>query len=388
MQKTKARHMHIKKLVLATFLLPSLVWATDCTPASPTSPELVFTRGGLFTLKGELANFDPCHSSVKLDGVDSSGQKLKPLAILVHGGGGVGDVNSYEKWFKQFGLATLKFDAYQMNIPDKASIPGFTTTKMTNESRQRMIFKVALGAYRWALKQPGVDTSRIYLYGISNGAPVVANLAALADPANVKRAFAEGMPGAGIGMPEKLKVPLTVIYGKKDNYGGLSETSWMYERRSPCTFNATMPELPDGTSKDCNSDKTREDGNNIGPKSQTLVSSYRDFYNSYDAATNNDQKLLAAQQLIESVNTGPLGMFFKQAESPISWYERQKANGAPIEIWWFENAGHGIALPMKEINRAFGNRTESSNLMGGDEQARKDYFSMLKNAVSASAKTN
>lgn len=380
--------MIIKKLVLATFLLPSFVWAADCTPAPPASPELVFTRAGIFTLKGELANFDPCHASVTLNGVDSTGRTLRPLAILVHGGGGMGDVGAYEKWFTQFGLATLKFDAYQMNIPDKASIPGFTATKMSNESRQRMIFKVALGAYRWVLKQPGVDTSRIYLYGISNGAPVVANLAALADPANVKRAFAEGMPGAGIGMPDKLRVPLTVIYGKKDNYGGLSETSWMYERRSPCTFNATMPELPDGTSKDCNSDKTRDDGNSIGPKSQLLVEMYRTFYNSYESATASEQKLLAAQQLVESVNTGPLGMFFKQAESPIAWYERQKASGAPIEIWWFENAGHGIAQPIKEIKRAFGNRSESSNLMGGDEQARKDYFSRLRNAVSENVKTN
>ena len=373
--------MGIKSVVLAVCLLPTALWAAECTSPSPVSPELVLLRAGQFTVKGELAEFDPCHSSVKLDGVDHTGQALKPLVILVHGGGGGNDVNGYENWFKKFGLAPLKFDAFQMNIPEKAAIPGFMNTKMSNESRQRMLYKVALGAYRWVIKQKGVDTSRVYVFGISNGAAVAANLAAVVDPIHVKRVFAEGTPGAGIGLPNKVKVPLTLVYGKKDNYGGLTETSWMYERRSPCTFNATMPELPDGSSKDCNGDQTRLDGNSMGPKIQILAERYREFYDAYEAAVTPDQKLAAAQQLVTAVNAGPLGMFFKQSESPLAWFERQKASGAPVEIWWFENAGHGIIGPLKNLKRSFGNREESSQWVGGDEQALKDYSNMLRNAV-------
>ena len=87
----------------------------------------------------------------------------------------------------------MLFDAYELNGFQYRGTSLFLTGA-TNESRQRMIFKATLGAYNWILKNPQVDTSRIYIHGLSNGGSVALNMAGVVDPAHVRMVFSEGAP--------------------------------------------------------------------------------------------------------------------------------------------------------------------------------------------------
>jgi predicted esterase len=375
----------IVRLVLAALYVtvPAIVLAQTCPPSVTPNVELVPVfrdRIGLLTAKGDLAEFNPCHPSVRLDLPTGLGRK-PPLVILVHGGGGIGDTYGYKKIFKGMGLATLVFDAYQMNIPEQAKIPQFTATKMTNESRQRMIFRVALGAYKWALTSSEIDTNRIYLLGVSNGASVVANLAAVTTPDHVRGVFAEGMPGVGIGLPDNLQVPLTLIYGRKDNYGGVTETSWMYERTNICAGNSTLPELPVGTSKNCNGDFTREASAAEQASFVNFGSALGRFLREVGSKKEPSERLRLAEEFISHVYSQKAGMFFKQTESPMAWLERQKSKGAPIDIWWFENSGHGFMRDLAVETKSFGNREPNNQWVGSDAVDRERYIEMLGKAI-------
>jgi dienelactone hydrolase len=118
----------------------------------------------------------------------------------------------------QNGFATLLYDAFEMNGLTSGS--DLLLYQMRNSARQRMIYKATLGAYQWVLKNDKVDVDNIFIQGLSNGASVAINMASSANGQHLKVVIAEGAPAAGIGFPNDIHVPLLMIYGSADVYGG------------------------------------------------------------------------------------------------------------------------------------------------------------------------
>ena len=255
--------------------------------------EFKFQRG-YFYLASDPAGFDPCHPSVDFKTGSDFSQK-KPLVIGVHGGGGKGDAMEAIKFFRNKGFATLVFDAYEMNgITDYRP----NMVKYGNTVRQQMTFSVTKGAVEWALRQKNIDTNNIYVWGISNGATVVANIAAAFDKTKVKAVFSEAPTNVGMGMPDDLKAPLVLIFGKKDNYGSTKKDGWRWLDKTPCRLSVSIAIAPKGNTFNCNN----------------------------------------------SVNGDSL------TENHITWYEKQKNKNANIQIWFYEDAAHGILAPRLDWN--------------------------------------
>lgn len=292
------------------------VFASDCNPAPKDVAVLKEIRAQFFTVEGPLAEFDPCHKSVKLQKNLFGGKQ--PLMIEVHGGGGVDSAtkNAVEA-FRSAGFATLIFDAYELN----GFYQGykFWGNKASNEARQRMIYKAALGAYAWAIKNQDIDNSQIYFHGLSNGANVVANLAGVVDPQHVKGIFAEGLPGMGLGLPDKINVPVRMLAGRLDNYGGAFETEWIWLRREPCFLNVSEFIHPPGNSSQCNS---KTNATNLTP-------------------------------------------------APLVWLEELKSKGADIDVWYYDNAAHGIFLGLMQKNMiVYGADMKRFAWVGADTSAK------------------
>lgn len=293
-----------------------------CNPAPKDVAQLVVLREKFHNVRGPLAEFDPCHRSVDLSMHSKFfGPKVegKPaLVIIAHGGGGLGKLEqNMATALNREGFATLVFDAYQMN--------GFNqgyelfASQVTNDARQRMIFKAMMGAYHWARKHPDIDTHRIFLQGVSNGGSVVLNMAAVVDPQFVKGVFAEGSPQAGIGFPNELAVPVRMINGKLDNYAGLTQDDWMWSRKAPCRYINLYRLAPAGIAANCN------------------------------RQTNPDQF----------------------APSPLEWSEQQKASGADIEIWFYDQAAHGIMLGAIDRKMlTYGTNLTTFSWTGSDQSAK------------------
>ena len=171
--------------------------------------------------------------------------------ISVHGGGGINDVLKSDDAFFQHGMATLAFDAYAMQgLTGRSSL--FWARSVTNEARQRMIYTTALAAYRWAKQRTDIDTRRIYLFGISNGAAVVANLAGLVDPLHVKGVIAEGVTPIGLGLPDEIKVPVQLVFGKLDDFGNLDPKGNRWTLSDDCSLNIQFLNVPAGSALFCN----------------------------------------------------------------------------------------------------------------------------------------
>ena len=65
-----------------------------------------------------------------------------------------------------------------------------------------------------------------------------------------------------------------------------------------------------------------------------------------------------------------------QQESPLEWFERQKQAGADIEIWWYEEAAHGMFLgPINRQARVWGATDKRFAWTGGSEDARQKFLS-------------
>lgn len=282
------------RLAFVAFCLTSTSMAIaqdECVPFNAEDTKIV-DRGPVKTVVGPLAKFNPCHSSVRLDTPSFFAKKRgekPPLVIIAHGGGGLGGYErDFARLMNQQGFATLIFDAFQMN--GLTPFSDLLLYHMSNGGRQRMIYKATLGAYQWALKSTKIDTSRIFFQGLSNGAAVSINMAGAADPAHVRGVVAEGGPTAGIGFPDEIKVPLLLLYGAADNYGGLHKEDLMHLRAMPCGYNDFYPVAPVGFAQTC-------------------------------SRTSN------------SINAMP---------SPQSWYETVKAKGSDIRFELIEMGGHGM----------------------------------------------
>jgi dienelactone hydrolase len=219
----------------------------ECKPQAIGTASLVEVRPQMHSVVGTLSGFDPCHSSVEFD-IPRANTK-PPLLIYIHGGGGKSDGKDITRAFRSNGVATLLFDAYEMNGFNQGW--RFFSVKVTSEARQRMLFKSVYDAYKWALTRTDIDTNKIYFYGLSNGASVAANMSAVVDPTNVPAIFAEGMSGTGIGLPDSPKIPIKLIYGELDNFAGDTETSWIWDRTDPCVLMQTDSSTPPGTAKNC-----------------------------------------------------------------------------------------------------------------------------------------
>ena len=274
--------------------IPNASWAQmGCVTNPPNVASLAEIRPGFHRVNGPLAEFNPCHFSVELSMPGFFADKLAekpPLMIIAHGGNGPGSAEKeMVRRMNSRGVATLLFDAYNMNGFEYRGTSLFLTGT-SNESRQRMILKATFGAYQWAKTLKQVDTSRIFIHGLSNGGSVALNMAALVEPLHVKAVFAEGATPTGIGMPDKIKVPLYMVFGKIDNYGGKTENDWMYSRTDPCSFNQVSPVAAVGTAHRCNVHMNRD----------------------------------------------------KMTISPQTWGEQLKAAGQPLEFWFYENAAHGL----------------------------------------------
>ena len=264
---------------------------SDCKPA-PAGTTTVVDAGHIKSVTGVLADFNPCHRSVSLDtpGFFAPKRGTKPpLVIVVHGGGGLGGYETeFARLMNKQGYASLVFDAFEMNGLSSGS--NLVTYQLSNAARQKMLYKVAYGAYLWAVQQEKIDASRIFVQGLSNGGSVSINLAGAVDPAHVKGVIAAGSPSAGIGFPNALKVPLLMVYGGADVYGGVLPNDFMHLRANPCTFNDFYALAPAGFGAVCNKD--------VG----------------YD----------------------------KSMPSPLGWFQRMKADSFDIRFELIEGGGHGM----------------------------------------------
>lgn len=292
---------------LTALALPTLSWSqADCKPPAPDVARLVEVRPGFHRVAGPLAEFDPCHRSVQLSMpgffADKLGEK-PPLMIIAHGGNGPGSAEQeMVRRMNARGVATLLFDAYEINGFSYRGTSLFLTGT-TNESRQRMIFKATLGAYHWIRQNSRIDTSRLFVHGLSNGGSVALNMAGVVDPAHVRMVFSEGAPAAGIGMPDQIRVPLKMVFGKLDNYGGKTEDDWMHLRTDLCQISQPADDAAPGTTQRC-------------------------------SQRNNP---------------------FAQSLSPQQWGDQLKAEGQPLEFWFYDDAAHGLlAGPINRGMRTYG----------------------------------
>lgn len=331
--------VHAGTFVFAMLVTAAAQSRTDCRPAPPDAARLVEIRPGFHRVVGPLAEFDPCHRSVQLSMPGWLADRLAdkpPLMIIAHGGNGpVAAEHEMVRRMNARGVATLLFDAYEMNGFQYRGTSLFLTGT-SNESRQRMIFKAALGAYRWALAHPQVDTSRIFIHGLSNGGTVALNMAAVVDPAHVRMVFAEGSPSTGMGLPDQIRVPLTMVFGRLDNYGGKTEDDWMHVRADPCALNRGAEEAAPGTTQRC----------------------------SFQA------------------NPAARGL------SPQEWSEQRRAAGQPVQWWFYDDAAHGLlAGPLDRGMRTYGSGPTASRRYawtGASPAAANRFTDDLLQAIKAS----
>lgn len=202
----------------------------------------------------------------------------------------------------------------------------FWALSVTNEARQLMIYTTALAAYKCALQREDIDRSRIYFFGISNGATVVANLAGVVDPNHVKRVIAEGITPIGIGLPDKINVPLLLTFGNLDIYGNRDPNGKRWNLSGPCSINIIFPDAPVGSSRVCS--------------------------NKYGGG--------------------------RQTPSPLQWAENIKKAGATLEISYFENMAHAAFLgPLSLGQNTLGSGETFGSSTGATNAARTEFLNVM-----------
>jgi dienelactone hydrolase len=297
--------------------------AADCRPEQQGQAQLQALRPGLHTVQGPLAGFDPCQASVRFRLPQNSVKP--PLMISLHGGGGIKDVLGSDQAFFEHGMATLTFDAYDMNrFTGRGSL--FWARQVSNEARQRMLLSTAWAAYQWAIQRKDIDTRQIYIFGISNGAAVAANLAAMVDPQHVRGVIAEGITPVGLGLPHQTRVPLMLAFGRLDDFGAADPKMMRWLLSDPCRFNIRFELAPAGTAERCNG------------------------------------------------SSAPADM----TPNPLAWVDSVKARSAPIEIAYFENMAHNAYFgPLVQQRATWGSGQTLGASLGATPEARAQFFQAM-----------
>lgn len=317
-------------LLVCLLLVGDYSYANDCNPAPRNVAKLEAISSSWHTVKGDLAEFNICDRSVTFD--RPSKVEKPALMIIVHGGGGRGkDVETAAYYFQKLGMATLIFDSYQMNNLTMGY--RFFLSQVTNEARQRMIFKVTYSAYAWALQQKNIDVNRIYFWGVSNGASVVVSMADMVSAEHVKGIFAEGLPPNGLGLPESFKTPIYLAYGEADNYGiQIEKDQKQWSRDGTCNENSDVGDLTNKNSRDCN-------------------------------ASINSEKT------IETVE---------------AWYQRMLIKNQPIEMKIYKDAAHDFFLNGPIGGTLVKNGKVTGATTGASSAARDEYLADVAKIVEKS----
>lgn len=318
------------QLTLLLLSTGSVGWSQPriiCKPSEVGQAELKATGSGFFTITGQLGGFDPCEPNVKFR--IPEGAKKPPLIISVHGGGGIQDVLKSSDVFYREGFASLAFDAYSMQgISGKDS--KFWAFSVSNEARQRLIYSSALAAYRWAIQRDDIDVNRLYFFGISNGATVVANLASVVSPVHVKGIIAEGITPIGIGLPDTVAVPILLAFGRLDNFGNPDPNGKRWELAGPCRLNIMFPDAPPGTSRSC------------------------------------------------SGISNPGG----QIPSPLTWVKQIKESGGKIEVVYFDDMAHSaFAGPLTIRVTTWNSGDTFGASIGATDAARAEFLRSIKDFI-------
>jgi dienelactone hydrolase len=195
--------------------------------------KLVPGRVAPLDIVGEPAGFDSKSAQVFIHKPKS--QKASPVLLYIHGGGGfTPGEQKVPELFRSFGFATVAFDAFRLNKIGGLSSQELST-KLSLTGKQQMLTPVAGQALDWILKQDWADQDRIYIYGHSNGARVALAMAGQVKPNNVRMIFADAPAHCCVTLPGALNVPVKLLFGDKDNYGGTGPNDLLYERRNPMT---------------------------------------------------------------------------------------------------------------------------------------------------------
>ena len=317
---------------LLAHLAPALaqVGPGDCQPSARGQAQLVTLRANFHTVTGPLGRFDPCEPSVRWR--VPSGVTRAPLMISVHGGGGIHDVLKSDDAFHAAGMATLAFDAYAMQgLPGRTSL--FWARSVTNEARQRMIYATALAAYEWARQRADIDTRQIYLFGISNGAAVVANLAAVVDPAHVRGVSAAGITPIGLGLPDEIRVPVLLAFGRQDDFGSPDPAMMRWDLSDDCRLNVRVDGVPPGSARRCNQ-------------------------------STPGQRIPTALQ----------------------WAEAVRSRGGHVDIAYFEDMAHSAWYgPLQRQRATWGNGQTLGASLGATDAARQRFFQHMREFIAAHA---
>lgn len=302
----------------------------DCLPSARGQAQLVTLRANFHTVSGPLGRFDPCEPSVRWR--VPPGPARAPLMISVQGGGGIHDVLKSDDAFHAAGMATLAFDAYAMQgLPGRPSL--FWARSVTNEARQRMIYATALAAYEWARQRADVDTRRIYLFGISNGAAVVANLAAMVDPAHVRGVVAEGITPIGLGLPDEIRVPVLLAFGRQDDFGSPDPAMMRWDLSDDCRLNVRVDGVPPGSARRCNQ-------------------------------STPGQRIPTALQ----------------------WAEAVRRRGGHVDIAYFEDMAYSAWYgPLQRQRATWGNGQTLGASLGATDAARQRFFQHMREFIAAHA---
>ena len=219
-------------------LLVVLMSANSANAQPDTEP--VGVRN-LLKIVGPVAQFEFDNSATNIWSPD--GIKLPPIMIYAHGGAGYRNSDQARvSIFRDEGFATISFDAYEANDFHDWK---WVNRRITIKSKQKMIFGLLSGAYRYALKRKDWDIKNVFLFGQSNGGRVViAAQSALKPVENIKGIIAEGMATGGMQL-SKCIIPTFLAYGERDNWGSYRVDKAMYAR--PQRFITGLPnstELP------------------------------------------------------------------------------------------------------------------------------------------------
>ncbi len=316
-------------LALSAPAVHAQITSQDCRPQAQGQMQLAPIRGNFYTVQGQAGGFDPCEATVRYR-VPTTWQA--PLMISVHGGGGIADVRASDEAFHAAGMATLVFDAYAMQgLPGRSSL--FWARSVSNEARQRMIYATALAAYEWARQRQDIDARQIYLFGVSNGAAVVANLAAVVDPAHVRGVIAEGITPIGLGLPDRIRVPVQLVFGRLDDFGSPDPAMLRWDLSDDCRLNALVDGVPPGSARRCN-------------------------------ASTPGQRI----------------------PSPLQWVETVRRHGGQVEVVYIEDMAHNAYFgPLRQQRATWASGQTYGASLGATEAARERFFNLMRQFIAAQA---